>query len=174
MLCALTKWLISRREDTGRRLPLWAEGHLRRCPSCREFAGLVSSWEKQRSDLRVFDQGEMARGRRIRFRPPAGESPRLHPAFARHRVPAAALAMVFAAIVLGAIWLAWPRTQALPSLDELINSERVNALRGEIATVESPLRQEMEGLERTLGAAVDFLVSRLDPGLGSTKEKNPS
>jgi hypothetical protein len=172
MLCALTKWLISRREDTGRPLPAWAEGHLHRCPSCGEFARLVSSWAEQKSDWRALDLGEMARGRRIFFRPPAEEAPRLRAALARRRVPAAALAMVFAAVLLGALWLAWPRTPALPSLDELIDPKKVGALREEIATVENPLRQEMDGLEQELSGAINFLVSRLDPGLGKAKEKS--
>jgi len=161
MLCALTKWLISRREDTGRPLPAWAEGHLRRCPSCGEFARLVSSWAEQRSGWRALDL----------IRPPAEEAPRFRAVLARHRVPTAALAMVFAAVLLGALWLAWPRTPALPSLDELIDRQKVSLLREEIATVENPLLQEMDGLEQELSGAINFLVSRLDPGLGQAKEK---
>jgi len=162
MVCALTKWLISRREDTGRVLPAWAEGHLRGCPSCGEFARLVSSWAEQRSDWRALDLS----------RPPAEESPRLRAVLARRRVPAAALAMVFAAVLLGALWLAWPRTPGLPSLDELIDRQKVSLLREEIATVENPLRQEMDGLEQELSGAINFLISRLDPGLGKAKEKS--
>lgn len=172
MLCAMTKWLISRREDTGQDLPPWAESHLRRCPSCREFAGLVSSWEEQRADLRVFDQADSARSRRIRFRPAAGEEPRRKTAAARRWRPVPALAIIFAAVILGALWLALPRTPALPSLDRIIDPEKMSALREEVAAVDSPLRQEMDGLERQLNAAITYLVSRLDPGLGQSKEKS--
>ncbi|MDH4198653.1 MAG: hypothetical protein OEW05_14655, partial [Candidatus Aminicenantes bacterium] len=62
----------------------------------------------------------------------------------------------------------------LPSLDRIIDPEKVSALREEIATVESPLRQEMDGLEQKLDAAISFLISRLDPGLGQVKEKSLS
>ena len=174
MLCALTKWLISRREDTGRRLPSWAEGHLRRCPSCLEFARLVSSWGEQRADLRTFDQADTARGRRIRFRSAAGEQPQPGHGQIRRWMPVAALAAVFAAVMLGVLWLALPRTQPLPSLEQIIDLEKVSALQEEITTVENPLRQEMDGLEQKLDAAINFLISRLDPGLGQEKEKSLS
>lgn len=174
MLCALTKWLISRREDTGKILPSWAEGHLRRCPCCLEFARRVSSWREQSADLRSFDQADIARSRRILSRPAAGEELQRGTAQGRKRIPAAAFAVVFAAVMLGVIWLALPRTPALPSLDRIIDPEKVSALREEIATVESPLRQEMDGLEQKLDAAISFLISRLDPGLGQVKEKSLS
>jgi len=172
MLCAFTKWLLSRREDTGRRLPSWAESHLHRCPSCLEFARLLSTWGEQSAEHSAFDQAETDRSRRIRFRRAAGERPRPGVGLFPKRIPVAALAVVFAVVVLGAIWMALPRTPAIPSLDRIINPEEVSALRGEIATVESPLRQEMEGLEQKLDAAVNFLISRLDPGLGQAKEKS--
>jgi len=172
MLCAWTKWLISRREDTGRRFPSWAEGHLRRCPSCREFARLVSSWKEQRADLRVFDQADAARSRRILFHAAAGEEPQPRADLPSKRIPVPALAAVFAAVVLAVLWLILPRTPALPSLGEIIDPERVSALREEVATVDSPLRQEMDGLERQLDAAINYLISRLDPGLGKAKEKS--
>jgi hypothetical protein len=89
-------------------------------------------------------------------------------------MPVAALAAVFAAVMLGVLWLALPRTQPLPSLDRIIDPEQVSVLREEITTVENPLRQEMDGLEQRLDAAIDFLISRLDPGLGQAKEKSLS
>lgn len=174
MLCALTKWLISRREDTGRRLPSWAGAHLRRCPSCLEFSRLAYSWEEQKADLPAFDQADIARSRRIRFKPAAGEEPQPWPARAWKRIPVARLAAVFAAVMLGVLWLALPRTQPLPSLEQIIDLEKVSALQEEITTVENPLRQEMDHLEQKLDAAINFLISRLDPGLGQAKEKSLS
>jgi hypothetical protein len=89
-------------------------------------------------------------------------------------MPVAALAVVVAAVMLGVLWLALPRTQPLPSLEQIIDLEKVSALQEEITTVENPLRQEMDGLEQRLDAAIDFLISRLDPGLGQAKEKSLS
>ena len=174
MLCALTRWLISRREDTGRRLPAWAEGHLRGCPSCGEFARLVSSWGERSAELLAFDPADLARTGRILSRSAAGEELRPGAAKERKWMPVAALAFVFAAVILGAIWLALPRTPAPPSLKRIIDPEELIALREEVATVESPLRQEMDRLEQNLDAAINFLISRLDPGLGEAKEKSLS
>lgn len=43
MLCPLTRWLISREADTGRKMPGWAARHAGRCEACRAFAAFAES-----------------------------------------------------------------------------------------------------------------------------------
>jgi hypothetical protein len=66
MLCSLTKRLISRREDSARPLPAWGEGHLRRCPKCREFDEFCASiGAKAKADLDLRSPADAARDARI-------------------------------------------------------------------------------------------------------------
>ena len=38
MLCTLSRWMISRTEDTGKTLPRIVERHVRRCGACGDHA----------------------------------------------------------------------------------------------------------------------------------------
>ena len=37
MLCALSRWMVSRSEDTGKKLPRAIERHIGRCPACGAY-----------------------------------------------------------------------------------------------------------------------------------------
>jgi hypothetical protein len=167
MICSLTRRFISRREDTGKPLPAGIERHLLRCPRCREFDGFCTSLKaKAKAGLEVTSPADRARGERILAalnteapRRAAGASP-------RRLVPVMALVGLLAVVVTVSVWLTTPRREPLPRLGDVINPERITALRAEIASVDLPLKQEKEALDDLFGATVKYLVTRLDPGFG--------
>ncbi len=169
MLCSLTKRFISRREDTGRALPVWAQGHLRRCPKCREFDEFCASLkDKAKVGLEVPSRADEARDARLLSALKAG-APRRTPApqsWGRRLVPAAAVIALLATVTVVSIRLAAPPGESLPRLGEVISPEQVAAFRAELISVEGPLKKEKDALDDVLGSAVKYLVARLDPGFG--------
>ena len=135
MLCMLSRWLISRAEDTGKALPRFAGRHVRGCRACGEFARtattLSSRLRAERSAwLAEVPDFAVDRGSDATPRPAAKEGPReQRPSwFALRPLPVAAGAAV---IVAGALILfqvvlrepaptaeeraaAWPRSRPSP------------------------------------------------------------
>ncbi len=166
MLCSLAKWLVSRREDTGKPLPAWTGHHLRCCSSCREFEQLVSRLG-DKGTAAAEESGKGIALDKTTFIPVESDSPPKPTGPPRRRlVPALILVGLLALAGAGIVWLATPRRTPLPGLNTLIDSGRVNAVRDEILSVESPLRLEKDGIERSLDLAVKFLIESLNPGLG--------
>ncbi len=167
MLCSLTKRLISRREDSARPLPGWSEGHLRRCPKCREFDEFCASLgAKAKADLDLRSPADEARDARIVAALQASAPRRTGLFWSPKPLPAGVIVGLLAVMAAVSFWLGAPRSESLPSLSSMIDSGRIAALRAEITSVDVPLKREKEALDNVLDATVKYLVARLDPGFG--------
>jgi len=167
MGCKLSRWMVSRTEDTGKKLPGFAGRHIGRCRACGEFVRTSVSlssrlrderaaWLAKVPDFPLSFEGEaepagtVARGLRLRPLP----------------VAAAALVVVAAALVLfrvvprASVPSAEDRAAARAALAELQSAP--GKLRGVIGGAESSLETERRILERSLSSAVEYLQARLN------------
>jgi hypothetical protein len=175
MLCSFSRWMISRAEDTGKKLPAIVERHLGRCGACARFArssASVSSrlraerpdWLAQAPEFAV-DLGPGApprpvieRSARVPHRPRLSLRPL--------PVAAAALIIVAGALVLFQVVLKKPaptageRAAALAALRTITAAPQ--GLQGVVGDAASPLDQERRTLERSLTSAVEYLQARLN------------
>ncbi|MBN1940004.1 MAG: hypothetical protein JW843_10480 [Candidatus Aminicenantes bacterium] len=170
MLCPLTRWFISRFEDTGKAIPPWVVRHVGRCASCRSFAAFSDSLPArfcgERSSLlddvpdapprrNVPHSRKPDLARRSRFRSV------LRP------VPAAALVLILAAgvFLLRGILSGPPLTaeRAKAALADLRKAAAVTReWPGFVRTAESSLDQERIVLENAARSAYAFLQDRLN------------
>jgi hypothetical protein len=179
MKCAISRWMISRAEDTGKKPPRWVERHIRRCAACGEFAraagSLSSRLRSERAawlaevpefpEARALDLDEAGTGYRD-----AGSgrerSRRFRLALRPLPVAAAALILVAAGIVLFRPGRREPGTIRQDPAAARAAFERLAAapkdLRGALAGAESPLDQERRTLERLVASAADYLGNRLN------------
>jgi len=173
MICNLTRWLISRAEDRGKKMPRFAERHAVRCEACREYTLFAAS-------LSVRLAGEAPS-----FLAVAPDSP-LNPAawtdegngrgtaahfrrrFVLHPFPAAAAVLVVAASAL-ILFMVVRREPALTSTEKLAviaSLKSVAAAPAEfrlaVEEVGSPLAKERQILERSVVSAVEYLQARLN------------
>jgi hypothetical protein len=179
MGCKLSRWMISRAEDTGKKLPRYAERHVGRCRACGEFArssaSLSSRLKHERSawlakvpDFPLsFDAeaGPATAGRKVA----TAEKPRSRQLRLGFRpLPAAAAALVVAVAAL-VVFRGIPREHA-PSMEDRAAARssiaRLQAaperLQGVIGEAESSLEKEGLILERSLSSAVEYLQARLN------------
>jgi hypothetical protein len=174
MLCLITKWLISRAEDTGRALPGFAARHVRRCRACGESARTVASlsarlreerpaWLAAVPDFAVDLSSEGARGPAAA----AARAPR-RSWFGLRPLPvaAAALAVVAGALVFFQLVLKRPAPTADERAAALATLKTITAapaeVRGAIKEAESPLDRERRVLEKSFTSAVEYLQARLN------------
>jgi len=179
MLCSLSRWMISRAEDTGKRPPRWVAGHVRRCRACGEFArasvSLASRLRAERSAWLAGVPGSPARGgldleRAGTGRRAAGSGPaparRFRPALRPLPVAAAALILVAAGIVLFQAVRREHRASvpdpaaARAALQQLASAPR--DIRQALNNAESPLEKERRTLETLVASAADYLGARLN------------
>jgi hypothetical protein len=179
MGCKLSRWMISRAEDTGKKLPRFAERHIGRCRACGEFARFSASlssrlrddrsaWLAQVPDCPLsFDAeaGPATAGSRVAAAERPG-SRRLRFGFRPLPVAAAALVVVVAALVLFQVI---PREPALSAEDRAAARAAIaslqaapETLQGMIGEAESSLENERLILERSLSSAVEYLQARLN------------
>jgi hypothetical protein len=171
MLCTLSRWMISRTEDAGKKLPRIAERHVRSCPACGEYARACASLT---SRLRAERSAWLAEA--PDFSPLAGFDAESSPAAPiPHRprlalrplpVAAAALAVIAVALILSQVVF----KASAPS--EAARREAADAIRslsaapqdlsGIIEEAESPLVRERRILERSVASAVEYLQARLN------------
>lgn len=176
MLCTLSRWLISRAEDTGKALPRFAGRHVRRCRACGEFARTAatlssrlrterSAWLAKVPDFAV-EMGAEALPSRVAE---AGERAPRRSWLSLRPLPvaaAAALVLVAGALVLFQAVLKKPaptveeRAAALAALKTITSAPE--GLQGVIVEAESPLDKERKILEKSVSSAVEYLQARLN------------
>lgn len=179
MRCKLSRWMISRTEDTGKKLPGFAGRHIGRCRACGEFVRTSVSlssrlrderavWLAKVPDFALSFEGEAgpaeAAARAAMTEKLASRRPwlRLRPL----PVAAAALVVVAAALVLFRLVPQAPtpsaedRAAARAAIAELQSAP--GKLQGIIGGAESSLERERRILERSLSSAVEYLQARLN------------
>ena len=170
MLCTLSRWMISRREDTGKKLPRIAERHVRRCGACGDHArasaslssrlrGERSAWLAQAPEFPApLERDEVriatARSRRSWF------ALRPLPVAASLVVLVAAGFVLFRVIPHGPVPSAEDRVAARAAIKILTSAPQ--GLQGVFGEAESSLDKERRILEKSLASAVDYLGARLN------------
>jgi len=175
MLCTLSRWLISRAEDTGKALPGFAGRHVRGCGACAEFARTATALS---SRLRTERSAWLAEVQdfAVEIRPdatpmPAAKTGEREPQrswLSLHPLPvaAAALVIVAGALVLFQLVLKGPaptaeeRAEAMAALKTITSAP--GEFQGVIGAAESPLDKERRVLERSVTSAVEYLQARLN------------
>lgn len=179
MLCTLSRWMISRAEDTGKKLPRTVERHVRRCGACGDFAqssaSLSSRLRSERSawladvpdlplDLELEREASASRPRGVVA---GSEGPR-RPWLALRPLPVAASVVLLVAAGL-LLFRVIPREPAPTAEDRVAARAAIRTLtsapeglQGVVGGAESSLDKERQDLERSVVAAVDYLQARLN------------
>lgn len=180
MLCMISRWMVSRAEDTGKKLPRFAVRHAKRCGACREFArssaSLSTGLEAERAafldgvpefsaatlpatEISTTERGGVAGADRR----PSRQWPFLRP------LPAAAIAVFLIAIgafVVFRIGRHEPEFSAQDRAAAMAAIKSVSSAPGELGGVvgeaESSLDKERQILEKSLAAAAEYLQARLN------------
>jgi hypothetical protein len=179
MWCAISRWMISRAEDTGKTLPRRVERHIGRCVACGAFArtsaSLASRLRSERAAwLAAVPEFPVARA----LDPEAAGTGYRQSGSGRERsrgfrwalrplpVAAAALILVAAGFVLfrgvrrEPVTIARDPASARAAFERLASAPR--DLRGALAKAQSPLDQERRALEMLVASAADYLGDRLN------------
>jgi hypothetical protein len=179
MLCALSRWLVSRAEDTGRKLPRFVERHVGRCPGCGAFMrasmALGTGLRSERPDFLAkapefaVDLEAAARREPLRGVSEAASRGRARLLFGLRPLPVAAAALlvvVAAAVVLfqvnrpGLSVSPQQMAAARAAIKSLTSAPQ--GLEGMVGQAESSLDRERRVLEKSLSSAVDYLQARLN------------
>ena len=180
MLCTLSRWMISRAEDTGKKLPRVVERHVGRCRACGAFARasmtLAARLRAERSDVLAkvpdfgVDLGPDAAAPAPEARGLAAArpvSPRF--LFGLRPLPAAAAALVVVAVAGIVIFQAVRREPAAAPQDLAAARAAIKSLaaapeelQGVVGGAESALDKERRILEKSVVSAVDYLQARLN------------
>jgi hypothetical protein len=173
MFCNLTRWLISRSEDRGKKMPRFAERHAARCGACREYARFTTSLSvrlfaetseflAKTPDFAVNLAGLAAKDAGRRAREPRRRRILLRP------FPAAAAALVVVASALVLIRVVRREPPLSPAAKEAVFAalKSVSAVpaefQGAVAEAESALVKERLILEKSVLSAVEYLQARLN------------
>lgn len=173
MLCALSRWMISRAADTGKALPRSVERHTGRCRACGEYVRFAASLKNKLDGEREaflaavpgFPLNEAAWDAASAPRTERSSSGRR---FALRPLPAAAgvLVIASAAVLLFLVVLREPaprpedRAAGQAALKSLFAAP--DDLRGALTGAESSLEQERRVLEKSIAAAAEYLQARLN------------
>jgi hypothetical protein len=179
MWCKLSRWMVSRAEDAGKKLPGFAERHVGRCGACGEFArsslSLSSKLRDERSawlakvpdfSLRIEGEAGPAAAETRAAATVKPGSRRLLLGLRPLPVAAAALAALAGALALFQVVLREPapsaedRAAAWAAIRTLTSAPE--GLQGIIGAAESSLEQERRILERSLSSAAEYLQARLN------------
>lgn len=169
MFCSIYKWFISQALDSGKPFSSLVSRHLRRCTACREFAQFSESLQ-QRS---VQDTDDILKGydktldekiiSGLSKNPEPREISARKPVF----IPVVAAASAVLIITISVIWLTAPKSSQLDPLKTIYEFDINQAsLENKLASIESPLQEEIKGLRQTLNSTAKFLVSCLEYGIG--------
>ena len=179
MLCTLSRWIISRSEDSGKKIPRFIERHVVRCAACGEFArasaslssrlreersawlakvpefpaGLAHDLETDRPEPRAVDTGRPGSRRLWHFLRPL-------PVAATVLVVVAAALVLFQVVPKGSTPSAQDRAAARAAIKNFVSAPQ--GLQGVIGGAESPLEREGRILEESLSSAVEYLQARLN------------
>lgn len=180
MLCRISRSMISRSQDTGKRLPRAIERHVGRCRDCGAFArASMTVASRLRSERAAFldrvpdfpldlgaDQAVFAAAPRTAER--VSRAPR-RLVFGLRPLPVAAAALVLA-VTAGIIVVETARRPSPANPQDLVAMKTAlksltsvpEGLPGVIGQAESSLDKERRALEKSLVAAADYLQSRLN------------
>lgn len=179
MLCKLSRWMISRAEDTGKKLPRIVEQHLGCCSKCREHArasmSLSSRLQGERSAwlAGVPEFPTALESDKVRPRTELGAAETARPISRRPWLALRPLPVAASVIVLVAAGLVLfkviPREPPPSAEDRMAARAAIKTLTsapeglpGVIGEAESPLDKERQILERSIISAVDYLQARLN------------
>lgn len=178
MLCAITKWFISRALDTNKEMPVLFRRHLTKCASCREFV-----WASRRIETRAArDAGQLMEktpaglSERIKanvFQPDDSPQEAYKPLKTRSRwlIPMASTAA--AAALLAVILFVQPFQNQKQTPDNkelsLFNSltRPAEKVKNVSLEVESPYERELETLRKAARSASRYVLDKLDLRIGS-------
>jgi len=173
MFCNLTRWLISRAEDRGKKAPRFAERHAERCGACAEYESFAASLSARLSaetpgflagapDFAVDLAGSAGQDAWRGARAPSPRPILLRP----FPAAAAALVVVVSALVLFRVVLREPALSLAEKRAAIASLKSVTAapdeLQGIVAAGESTLARERLILEKSILSAVEFLEARLN------------
>jgi hypothetical protein len=173
MRCALSRWMISRAADTGKKPPRSVERHIGRCGACGEYARFAASLKDRfAGDRGAFLAGmpEFPSNVAVWDRP--GTAAEKRPSFGRrlllHPLPAAAgvLAFAAAALFLVRVVLREPvptpedRAAAQAAIKSIFAAP--DGFRGALTEAESSLDRERRILEKSVASAAEYLQARLN------------
>jgi len=179
MLCTISRWMISRSEDTGKKMPRLIERHIVRCGACGEFARVSASLSSRLREERAawlakvpdfpVDLGRglettMQGARAIE----AGRPLSRRLLFGLRPLPIAvtALVVVAAALVLfqvvpkGSAPTAQDRAAARAAIKSFTSAP--GGLQGAVGKAESSLEREGRILGQSLSSAAEYLQARLN------------
>jgi hypothetical protein len=173
MFCKLTRWLISREADRGKKTPRFALRHAERCGACREYERFVTSLPSRFAGDRSaflaavpgFPLNEAGWAGTVDDQ---GKRKTVRPRFVLRPLPAAvaALAIVTGALVLFQVVLRVPSPSPRERAAVLAALKAVTAapddLQGIVREAESPLARESQILEKSVLSAVEYLQARLN------------
>jgi hypothetical protein len=172
MLCALSRWMISRAADTGKALPRSVERHTGRCRACGEYARFAASL-KDRFDgereafLTAVPGFPLNKAAWDVASTPTAERFSLGRRFALRPLPAAAgVLIIAAAVLLFLVVLREPaprpddRAAAQAALKSLFAAP--DELKGALSGAESSLEQERRVLEESIATAAEYIQARLN------------
>ncbi len=179
MWCKPSRWMVSRSEDTGRKLPGFAGRHIGRCRACGEFArssaalasrlrGERAAWLAGVPDFSLgfeSDAGPAGTvGRAAAADKPASRRPRLGlrplPVAAAVLVVAAAALVLFRSAPRAPAPTAQGRAAARAAIADLRSAPA--RLQGVLGEAESSLERERRVLEQSVTSAFEYLQTRLN------------
>lgn len=176
MLCFIHRWNISRAFDTGKPLTPLTERHLGRCQNCREYHRL-GDWMARRlteDAASLLKDARPGLGERVRPLVSAdGQASLPSPSRPKRLLarPLWAAAGLLAVVGLSLIWLVRSRPAAMPELDPLFSLGAPGTyLQSALQRAESPYRQEITELKKTLASTADYLAARFETRLGENNQ----
>lgn len=173
MWCALSRWMISRAADTGKRPPRSVERHIGRCGACGEYARFTASlkarFKGERHGFLAAVPGSPlngwawadassptaernSRGRRFALRP--------LPAVAGALVVAAAAVLLFLVVHREPAPRPEDRAAAQAALKSIFAAP--DDLRGALTDAASSLERERRVLEKSIASAAEYLQAQLN------------
>jgi len=179
MLCMISRWMISRSEDSGKKIPRSIERHIVRCAACGGFArasvSLPSRLREERSawlakvpdfpaglarELEAVTPGTrtVAAGRPLRRRFLFGLRPL--PVAATALIVIAAALVLFQVVPKGSPPSAQDRAAARAAIKNFVSAPQ--GLQGVIGGAESSLEREGRILEESLSSAFEYLQARMN------------
>jgi hypothetical protein len=178
MLCALSRWLVSRAEDTGKKLPRFVERHIGGCQACGAFVrasrALGPGLKSERSgflakvpEFAVELEGAESREPERRTAEAASRG-RSRFLFGLRPLPVAAAVLLVAATAVVLFQVNRPGPAMSPreiaaartAIKTLTSAPQ--ELPGVVGRAESSLDRERQILEKSLFSAVDYLQARLN------------
>jgi hypothetical protein len=173
MWCALSRWMISRAADTGKKPPRSVARHLERCGACGEYARFAASLKDRLDGERDAFLAAVPGFALNEAAWDAGPAPKTAPAalgwrFVLRPLPAAAggLVVVVAAVLLFQLVLREPaprpedRAAGQAALKSIFAAPA--DLGGALTDAESSLEQERRVLEKSISSAAEYLQAQLN------------